>query len=224
METSLHRELKSLYAVSPELIEVAEAEYRIDAIDARGALVEIQHAGLGILRQKIAKLLESGHRVRIVKPWIVHKIVETYDKNSEHLLRRRKSPKEQRTIQFFGELIHFTQVFPHPRLTLEILPVRCVERRIDTPKRGRRKQYKALDISLAQPPDVTTAFVLKSTKDLWKLAGRPKLPKEFDTQELAKAIGEPRWLAQQIAYVLKKCGATELHSKRGNALVYQKAA
>lgn len=224
METSLHRELKKLYAGSPDAIEVGESRYRIDAIDARGALVEIQHAGLGILRRKILELLESGHRVRIVKPWIVHKIVETYDKGSGELLRRRKSPKEQRPIQFFGELLHFTQVFPHPLLSLEILPVHCVEKRIDTPKRGRRKQYKALDTHLASTPNISEAVILKSTKDLWKLAGKPKLPKAFDTNELALAIGEPRWLAQQIAYVLKKCGATELHSKRGNALVYQKAA
>lgn len=224
METSLHRELKKLYAGSPDAIEVAEARFRIDAIDPKGAFVEIQHAGLGILRRKISELLEQGHRVRIVKPWIVHKVVETYDKRTGELLRRRKSPKEQRPIQFFGELLHFTQVFPHPKLSLEILPVHCVERRVDTPKRGRRKQYKALDISLACEPDTSGAFVLKSTKDLWKLIGKPKLPKAFDTQELAEAIGEPRWLAQQIAYVLKKCGATELDSKRGNSLVYRKAA
>jgi hypothetical protein len=54
--------------------------------------------------------------------------------------------------------------------------------------------------------------------------GRPKLPKTFDTMEIAQAIGEPRWLAQQIAYVLSRCGATEQHSKRGNAIVYHRAA
>ncbi len=223
METSLHRELKKLVAVSPDAIEVAESRYRIDAIDTQGALVEIQHAGLGILRRKVQELLNEGHSVRIIKPWIVHKVIETVDKKSGKLLRRRKSPKEQRPIQFFTELIHFTQVFPQDGLTLEILPVHCVERRIDTPKRGRRKQYKALDLALAKPPVFQDAFKLKRTNDLWKLIGRPKLPREFDTQELANAIGEPRWLAQQIAYVLKKCGATDLHSKRGNAMVYRKA-
>ncbi len=224
METSLHRELKKLYAASPDAIEVAESCYRIDAIDARGRLIEIQHAGLGILRNKINTLLSQGHQIRIIKPWIVHKVVETYDKGTGELLRRRKSPKEQRPIQFFGEMIHFTQVFPHPKLTLEILPVHCIEKRIDTPRRGRRKQYKALDTHLAKQPCLTDAFVLKTTKDLWKLMGRPKLPKAFDTQELAEAIEEPRWLAQQIAYVLSRCGATEQHSKRGNSIVYQKAA
>ncbi|XZE46401.1 hypothetical protein SH467x_001682 [Pirellulaceae bacterium SH467] len=224
METSLHRELKKLYAASPDAIEVAESNYRIDAIDAAGALVEIQHAGLGILRRKILSLLEDGHRVRIVKPWIERKTIETYDKKSGELLRKRKSPKSQRPIQFFGELIHFTQVFPHPRLSIEILSVQCIERRIDTPKRGRRKQYKSLDMMLALPPDPHSATPLRTTKDLWKLMGRPKLPKTFDTMELAQAIGEPRWLAQQIAYVLRRCGATEQHSKRGNAIVYHRAA
>ena len=59
---------------------------------------------------------------------------------------------------------------------------------------------------------------------LAKLLGKPKLPRLFDTQQLAESIGEPRWLAQQVAYVMKNCGATKRHSKRGNAIVYRAAA
>ena len=70
METSLHRELKHLYAASPDSVEVAESRYRIDAIDAKGRLVEIQHAGLGALRRKITQLLDADHQIRIIKPWI----------------------------------------------------------------------------------------------------------------------------------------------------------
>lgn len=224
METSLHRELKNLYAASPDSVEVAESQYRIDAIDAKGRLVEIQHAGLGALRRKITQLLDADHQIRIIKPWIELKTIETYDKSSGELLRRRKSPKKQRPIQFFGELIHFTSVFPRPGLSIEILSVECIEKRIDTPKRGRRKQYKSIDVSLARPPSMDDAIVLRTVKDLWKLMGKPKLPRLFDTQQLAESIGEPRWLAQQIAYVMKNCGATKSHSKRGNAIVYRVAA
>ena len=224
METSLHRELKHLYAASPDSVEVAESRYRIDAIDAKGRLVEIQHAGLGALRRKITQLLDADHQIRIIKPWIELKTIETYDQSSGELLRRRKSPKKQRPIQFFGELIHFTSVFPRPGLSIEILSVECIEKRIDTPKRGRRKQYKSIDISLARPPSMDEAIVLRTVKDLWKLMGKPKLPRLFDTQQLAESIGEPRWLAQQIAYVMKNCGATKSHSKRGNAIVYRAAA
>jgi hypothetical protein len=224
METSLHRELKQLYAASPESVEVAEARYRIDAIDSKGRLVEIQHAGLGALRRKITQLLDADHEIRIIKPWIELKTIETYEKAGGKLLRRRKSPKKQRPIQFFGELIHFTSVFPRKGLSIEILLVECIETRIDAPRKGRRKQYKTLDVSLAREPAMDKAIVLRSIKDLWSLMGKPKLPKLFDTQQLAESIGEPRWLAQQIAYVMKNCGATKSHSKRGNAIVYRAAA
>jgi hypothetical protein len=222
METSLHRDLKYLYASSPDTIEVAESCYRIDAIDDLGALVEIQHASLGSIRRKITHLLDAGHRVRIIKPWIEKKIIETYDKN-ENLIRKRKSPKEQRPIQFFGELIHFTKVFPHKKLSIEILPVECIESRIDHPRRGRRKQYRTLDMRLASIPKLQRSILLKNRGDLWSLMGTPQLPKTFDTRDLADAIQEPRWLAQQIAYVLKHCGAARPHSKRGNSIVYRAA-
>ena len=73
METSLHRELKLLYAGRKAQYEVSLAGYRIDAI-ARGRLIEIQHGSLGAIRDKIRDLLES-HRVTIVKPIIATKVL-----------------------------------------------------------------------------------------------------------------------------------------------------
>src|SRR5271157_4768736 len=73
METSLHRELKLLYAGRQARYEVSLAGNRIDAI-ARGRLIEIQHGSLGAIRDKIRNLLES-HRVTIVKPIIATKVL-----------------------------------------------------------------------------------------------------------------------------------------------------
>jgi hypothetical protein len=124
-------------------------------------------------------------------------------------------------LDIFRELIHFTQVFPHPSLILEVLAVDCVERRIDrVNKRWKRKQYQVLDQHLAKVHDAT---ILNSIDDLWLLLGAPQLPKQFDTLELSKAIGQPRWFAQQIAYTLCKCNATKPVGKRGNSIVYQVA-
>ena len=77
METSLHRELKHHFAANSESVEVTVDGYRIDAIDATGALVEIQHSGLGSIRKKALQLLANGHQLRIIKPSIGNKWIET---------------------------------------------------------------------------------------------------------------------------------------------------
>ena len=220
METSLHRQLKYHFAADSDSVEIMVDGFRIDAIDAKGSLVEIQHAGLGSIRNKAKKLLESGHRLRIIKPLISCKWIETFDRDGGELIRRRKSPKKLVAIDIFRELIHFTQVFPSPKLTLEILSVECIEQRLDrVNKRHRRKQYKTLDQHLAK---VGESNVMKGIPDLWRLLGNPKLPKPFDTKELAEYLGQPRWFAQQIAYTLHRCGATEISGKRGNSIAYSR--
>ena len=66
METSLHRQLKHHYAADSDSVEVTVDGYRIDAIDANGMLIEIQHSGLGSIRNKIKVLLANGHHVRVI--------------------------------------------------------------------------------------------------------------------------------------------------------------
>ena len=218
METSLHRQLKYHFAADSSSVEVTVDGFRIDAIDEDGALVEIQHAGLGSIRQKAKKLLANGHRLRIIKPLIGCKWIETFDRRGGQLLRRRRSPKKLVAVDIFRELIHFTDVFPSNRLTLEVLSVDCIEQRVDrVNKRRRRKQYQTLDQHLAS---AGASNVLRGLTDLWRLLGNPKLPRQFDTKELAECLVQPRWFAQQIAYTLNRCGATEVIGKRGNAIVY----
>ena len=71
METSLHRQLKELYADDDSQTEVQLGDFRIDAI-FQDQLVEIQHGSLAAIRDKIKKLLVS-HRVMVVKPIILRK-------------------------------------------------------------------------------------------------------------------------------------------------------
>ena len=58
METSLHRQLKSLYSAEPDGQEVRVDNYRIDAVH-QGRLIEIQQGSLGAIRPKIRRLLEQ---------------------------------------------------------------------------------------------------------------------------------------------------------------------
>src|SRR5208283_360384 len=138
METSLHRELKLLYAGQTAQYEVSLLGYRIDAI-ARGRLIEIQHGSLGAIRDKIRHLLES-HRVTIVKPIITTKVLVKKVAKGGKELARRLSPKRGRIFDLFDEMVHFTNVFPHRGLTLEVLLVEIEESRY--PGHGRRRRWR----------------------------------------------------------------------------------
>ena len=75
METSLHRQLKQLYASDGASQETTLGKYRIDVV--RGAeLVEIQHGSLAAIRTKVGELLRK-HDVLVVKPLVVRKTLIT---------------------------------------------------------------------------------------------------------------------------------------------------
>ena len=61
METSLHRELKRLYAGDGARTEVVVERYRIDAV-RDGQLIEIQHGSLAAIRDKIRRLVDIAPR------------------------------------------------------------------------------------------------------------------------------------------------------------------
>ena len=111
METSLHRQLKSIYAASGDKQEVACDGYRIDAI-CRGQLIEVQHGSLAAIRDKIAVLLEK-HRVKVVKPLVARKLLIKQDERQGKVLSRRYSPKRGQLLDLFDELVYFVNVFPH---------------------------------------------------------------------------------------------------------------
>jgi hypothetical protein len=222
VETSLHQQLKSLYAVDAANTEVRFGSFRIDAIGEDGELIEIQHASLGALRDKTRKLLSAadGVRLRIVKPIVRRKRVTTLDKKrQEKILRSRMSPKSCDWLEVFMDLVHFATVFPHAGLTLEVLLIDAEETRIDrTPKRHRGKAYKTLDIRLVE---VGQTISFSTVHQLMSELPLDELPSPFDTAQLAQAISKPRWFAQKVAYCLRTMGGFTMAGKRGNSQLYQ---
>ena len=99
METSLHRQLKAIYAGDDGCCEVVCDNYRIDAV--RGdELIEIQHGSLAAIRDKIRKLL-AKHKVRIVKPIVANKLLVKLDERGGAELSRRRSPKRGTLLDVF---------------------------------------------------------------------------------------------------------------------------
>jgi hypothetical protein len=218
METSLHRELKAHYADSPEDQEVVLDGYRIDAI-SDGELIEIQHGSLAAIRDKIAKLLKK-HRVTVVKPIIARKQLVKLKRRGGKVIGSRLSPKRGQVLDVFDELVYFTQVFPHKRLTLEVLLVEVEELRYPGHGRRRRRGKRDFQIEDQRLLGVVEAHRFRTLADLRNVLPK-QLPAIFHTGDLAECLEIKRWVAQRIAYCLRETGAIKSVGKQGNALLYR---
>jgi hypothetical protein len=215
MESTLHRQLKALYATDPAAREVRIDGFRIDAC-RDGELVEIQSAPLGALRDKVARLLER-HRVRIVKPLYARTRIVQRDAVGGEVLSARFSPARRDARSVFLELVHFATVFPHPRLVLELLLVEIEETRVPCRRRRRGRTRTTADRELLA---VVGRVELRTAADLRGLLP-DDLPATWTTADLATASGMPRWLAQKAAYCLRRTGAAVVEGKAGRSIAYR---
>ncbi len=221
METSLHRELKDVYADKGAQIEVPLGRYRIDVV-CDGQLIEIQHGSLCAIRDKVRDLLRD-HRVLVVKPIIVRKRLVKQDAKGGRVISRRLSPKRGRDIDLFHELIYFTRVFPHRNLCIETPLIEVEEWRY--PGHGRRRRRRGTDHVVEDQKLVALHRVLRfrSAGDLMQIIP-DDLPSPFHTAHLVESLNIQRWAARRIAYCLRKTGAAEQVGKQGNAPLYQRCA
>lgn len=218
METSLHRDLKALYAGRDASFEVTLGKYRIDVVSG-DELVEIQHGSLGAIRDKVRSLV-ARHRVLVVKPIVARKVLVKRGSKGGRVTERRMSPKRGQILDLFDDLVYFTQVFPHPRLVLDVPLVEIEEWRY--PGHGRRRRWRATDHEVEDRKLVAVGEVyrLKTAADVGGLITCP-LPRPFDTGHLAGSLGVERWFAQRIAYCLRRIGALREVGKKGNARLYE---
>jgi hypothetical protein len=215
VETSLHRELKEFYCDDDAGREVSIRGYRIDAV-VDGTLIEIQQASLAALREKTRALLET-HDLIVVKPLSALKTILRLKRRNGPVATRRTSPRHETIHDIFHDLVHFVNVFPHPRLTLEVLLTEQEETRIPKKKRWfRSKDYTVADRRLVA---VRSRHTFQTAADLSRLlpAG---LDESFTTADIARLAKIPRWLAQKMAYCLRQTGAITSAGKRRQAVLY----
>lgn len=217
METTLHRQLKALYAPDDNGQEVAVGGFRIDAVSGN-RLIEIQHASLGAIRDKVRVLLDD-HDVHVVKPLAARKYLIKQTPGGR-VLSARYSPSRETFLDLFEDLVHFVNVFPHPRLTLEVVLTEQEEHRVPRRKRRRRsKDYRVIDRHLRH---IVSRLELRTNGHLAGLLPK-KLPSAFTTRDIAERAEIPRWLAQKMAFCLRKTGALNTIGKQRNALLYELA-
>jgi hypothetical protein len=221
METSLHRELKLHYAGRHAQFEVPVGAYRVDVV-SDGRLIEIQHGPLAAIRDKVRELLDRDdrRRVLVVKPIVLTKTLVKQSAKGGEVLQRRLSPKRGCLLDLFHELIHFTRVFPHRKLTLEVPLIEIEEWRY--PGHGRRRRWRENDHEVEDQHLVAVREThrFRTAADLMRLVACP-LPRPFHTGDLAAGLGIDRWIAQRIAYFFRQIGALHEAGKRGNARLYE---
>lgn len=216
METTLHRQLKELYSADASQQEVTVDGYRIDAV-VDGRLVEVQYGSLGAIRDKVQHLLVH-HEVHVVKPLAARKYLITRRRKRGRIESARYSPSRQTYHNLFDDLVHFVGVFPHPRLTLEVVLTEQEEHRLPARKRRwRGRGYRVEDRKLRC---IQGRLPLRSADDLAAMLP-VGLPQPFSTEDLARASQIPRWLAQKMAYCLRKTNVIQPVSKRGNVILYR---
>jgi hypothetical protein len=218
METTLHRQLKERYAVDGGLVEQRVGRFRIDVVQP-DQLVEIQLASLSAIRDKIATLLKK-HRVLIVKPVVARKHLVKRHRAGGRVTSRRRSPKQRTLLDVFEELVHFTRVFPHRRLTLEVLLVEIEEWRY--PGHGRRRWRRDNDHQVEDQRlvEVLEVHRFQTAADLCRMLPA-SLPRPFHTGHLAEGLGMDRWIAQRMAYCLRNMGAIQSVAKLRGAWLYE---
>jgi hypothetical protein len=216
-ETSLHASLKRWYSQPGDSLEVVVDGFVIDIV-RENLLIEIQTRNFSAIKRKLKQLVEK-YPLRLVYPislekWIVH-VAE--DKVS--VVRRRKSPRHAHLEDLFIELVRLPELAAHNNFSLEALLIREEElRRKDGKGSWRRKGWSIYDRRLL---DVVDRRVFLSPTDFSALLP-VGLPAAFTSADLARGLGKPLYLAQKMAYCLRKMEAIQITGKVGNSLVYSR--
>ena len=191
METSLHRELKLLYAGRGPERGPWRAIASMPSL-AGGCRNPARLAG-GNPRQD-PHLLKT-HRVTVVKPIVAGKMSSRGREGGR--VSRRLSPKRGQILDLFDELVHFTKVFPHRGLTLEVLLVEIEEWRY--PGHGRRRRWRENDHEVEDQRLVAIhgKHRFRTAADVARLVRCP-LPSPFHTGHLAESLGVRRWSASGL--------------------------
>ena len=220
MESSLHRALKERYASPDAEFEVPLGKYRIDVMEG-DRLIEIQHGPLAAIRDKVLRLAMDGNPILVVKPIVAQKTLVKRKKKDGPIIDRRASPKRLNMLSIFDDLVHFTRCFPHPNVGLEAVMVEIEEWRY--PGHGRRRRWRANDFQVEDRKLVSIgeSKLFETPADLACFVNAHRIDSPFDTADLAQHLSVDRWVAQRIAYCLRKMRAIRAVGKKGNALLYE---
>lgn len=222
-ESDLHNTLKRMYiATYGGKSEVLTDKYICDVVADNGDIIEIQTGNLGKLFSKIKTLLEN-HKVILVYPLAVERIIDLCDENG-NCISRRRSPKRPDIYSLFDELTGLYPILLHPCFKLEVLTVSITEHRIRTsepvqlPNKSRRfrKNWYKTGKSLNELRGRQT---FSKKEDYFSLLPE-SLPEVFCVKDLETAA--PGKYGRIMLWVFRKMNLVQFEEKRGRTNYYRK--
>ncbi len=222
-EKPLHAALKDWYGQPGDQFEVRVGGFFIDIVRPRPGqgdlLIEIQTKNLFAMKRKLLRLVDE-HAVRLVHPVGQEKWIVRLGEDGE-VLGRRRSPKRGAVEMIFAELVSFPRLLRHPNFTLEVLLIREEEVRVrDDTVNWRRRGWATSERRLLE---VVSGRVFEQPADLLALAPAD-LPDPFTPVQLARALGQPTWLARKMTYCLREMDMLVPAGKRGRSHLFARAA
>jgi hypothetical protein len=214
-EQPLHAALKRQYASPGAALEVDVDGFVIDVVQG-DLLLEIQTGNFSVVKEKMARLA-TRHPLRLVYPIAREKWLLKLPKQKGGETKRRKSPKRGRLEEVFKELVSFPELLREETFSLEVVLIQEEEVRRYDPARGWRKHgWVTVERRLL---DVVERHLFRGPGDFARVLPEG-LPERFTTADLAQAMDGPRYLAQKMAYCLRKMGVVTQVGKRGPANLY----
>ena len=216
-ESSLHASLKEWYFLPGDSLEVVVDGFVIDIVRGE-TLIEIQTRNFSAIKRKLQYLVKR-FPLRLVYPLSREKWILSEAGQQDGGLRRRKSPRRAEMVDLFMELVRIPELVAHDNFSLEVLLIREEElRRKDGRGSWRRKGWSIYDRRLLE---VVDRQVFTCQADYSALLPQTLQP-SFTSADLAKALRKPRYLAQKMAYCLRKMEAITIAGKEGNSIIYSR--
>lgn len=212
---SLHSALKDLYTNPGDRQEVPLEGYVIDVISG-DTLIEIQTRSFASIKQKLLDLVPH-HPVCLVHPIARERWIIKQSGKGQKTQSRRKSPKKGQYVHVFNELVSFPTLLAEENLSLDVVLTQENEVRRHQPGRAwRRRGWVTHRRHLI---GIVERRRFEHPADLAALLP-PTLHEPFSTADLARALKEPRRLAQRMAYCLRELHVIVPVDKRGNTILY----
>lgn len=215
-EGSLHSQLKQYYALPGDSLEQKIDGKHIDIVRGN-LLIEIQTGSFSKIKRKLITLVSKNHKVRLIFPVSLKKWIVYIDPVTSHEIRRRKSPKQGKTIDLFNELIRIPALIIKKGFQIEILHILEEEVRCNDGKGSwRRKGISIVERRLIR---VIKSEIFRTKKDFLKFLPKT-LPSPFTNKILSLHLKCSINQATKLTYCLKKMGIIKESGRTGRSIVY----
>ena len=213
-ERSLHASIISWYSKEGDRFEVKVDGFIIDIV-RDNLLIEIQTRNFSAIGRKLRSLLKN-HKVKLVYPVPVEKLIITIDAQDGSVISKRKSPKKGSAVEVFNELVRIPDLINDENFMIEILLIREEEIRCKDGKGSwRRKGTSIIDRKLLE---VTGQVLLCNKEDFLKFLS-PELNQSFTNKILAQNMCIPISKVRKMTYCMRKMGVIMETGKIGNELL-----